>query len=88
MTGEVEQLQQGVLGRIEQQLLAEEVLTGVAREAQLGEGDDLHALPLSLNDERLNLFEVLHAVGHLHGGHGTGHFDESVFHVMGIFLWS
>ena len=86
LAGEVEQHQQALLGLVEQQLLAEQVLTAVARERQLGEDDDLGALALGLCNLTLYLLNVVFHVSHANTWYGSGHFYQSVFHFVTIRL--
>ena len=55
LAGEVEELEDGGLRGLQQQLLPEEVLTGIARHGQLREYDDFYTLSLSLCYEGLHL---------------------------------
>ena len=79
---EVEQGHHAVLGSVEQQLLAKEVLTRIARDAQLWKHDDFHAAPFSLGYDYFHLLCVLNTIGNLHRRHSRGHFDKSVLHII------
>ena len=79
---EVEQLKQRLLGALQQERLAEEVLAGVARDAKLGEHRHLYATPLGHGDNVLYLLQIVLAVGHPHRGHGGCNLNESVLHAV------
>ena len=70
-----------LFGLVEQQLLPEEVLTGVAGQTEFGETDDFHALSVGLHDLFLYFSGVVVDVGYFDGGHSGRHFDESVGHI-------
>ena len=77
---EVEQYYESFLGLVNQQLLLEQVLTGIARQAKLWKNNNLNALPFGLSDEAFHLSYIILDIGHLDGWHSRGHFDKSVFH--------
>ncbi len=80
LVGELKKFHHRHLGSVEQHMLPEEILTGIAGEAQLRKDDDLHALSFGLCDERLYVFDVFVAVGNADKRHSRGHLDISVFH--------
>ena len=80
LAGEVKQYDEPFLGLVNQQLLLEQVLTGIARQAKLRKNNDLNALPFGLSDEALYLSYIILDIGHLDGWYSRGHFDKSVFH--------
>ena len=65
----------------EQGGLEEKVPAGVAGEAQLGEGEDLHPLLGGLPHEGEDLFGVITAVGHPDGRGAGGDFHKTIAHV-------
>ena len=60
----------------------EQVLTRVARDAQLGEAHNLNVLAIGQRDEFLDFLNVVNHVGHLYSRYGSSHLDESVFHIV------
>ncbi len=80
LTGEVEQHEYRLLGLLKECLLTEEVLTGVTRDAQLGEDDYLHAFPLSLGYLCLYLLNVEYCVGDAYRRYCRCYCNKSVFH--------
>ena len=80
LAGEVEQQHHALLGTVDEGLLAEQILTRVARQAQFGQHHDLHAAAFGLGYQALYLLHIILYVGHLHSRHGCGHFYKSVFH--------
>ena len=75
LAGEVEQLNDSLLGLLEQQLLTEQILTSVTRDRQLREHDDLSTFSLSLGNEVLYLLNVIVHIGYAHTWYGSSHFD-------------
>ena len=79
---EFQQLQHGALGFLQQGLLMEEVLTGVARHRELGEDDHLRAFAFGLCGQGFDALNVPQGCRHLHAGHGCGDSDKSVIHIV------
>ena len=75
-------MDEGHLCLADEELLLEEVLTGVGCEREFGQADDFDAFALGLNDERFNLLNVVLAVGHLDQRNGRSDFYKSVIHCI------
>ena len=81
LTSEVQQLEQSILGLVEQQFLLKQVLTCVTRQRQFGEAEQLHALAIGQCDELLDFLYVVLHIGYAYGRYGCSHLDKSVFHI-------
>ena len=86
LAGEVEQQHQPLLRFVEQQLLAEQILTGIACDAQLREHDYLDAFALSLGNETFYLLDIVFHISNFHNRHSGSHLNQSVFHIFYIFI--
>ena len=71
---------EALLGTPEQGVLQKQVAAGVAGEAQLRQGQDLHALLVRLPHEGKDLLRVIAAVRHPDLRGAGGHGDKTVFH--------
>ena len=80
LTCEVEQHHHSVLRIVEQQLLAEQVLTRIARDTELWEDDYLNPLPFSYHNLLFNSFKIKLSVCNPYFRYCRSHFDKSVFH--------
>ena len=78
--GEVKKTHNALLTGVQQHLLAEEVLAGIARHRQFGEHDCLHVLVLCLGNLPFHLLQVERHVSYPHRRNGTRHLHISVSH--------
>ena len=72
---------QAFFGALEQRILQKQVAAGVTGEAQLRQGQDLHALLVRLPHQGENLLRVIAAVRHGDLGSAGGNRDKTVFHL-------
>lgn len=80
LAGKLQQAYQSLLGLVQQQLLLEQVLTGVARQTEFRKTNNLHLLAVSQGDQFLHLLDVVLNVCYFHGGHSSRHFYKTIFH--------
>ena len=80
--GKLQQHEQPFFRFRQQQLLLEQVLTRVTRNAQFRETHNLNMLAVSKRNELFNLLDVVFHVSHANSGNGSSHFDESVLHIF------
>ena len=62
--------------------LAEKILTGVSRDAEFGEDDNLHALVVGIGNHRQYLADVVFSISNLDTWYRGCHSYISVFHVI------
>ena len=81
LTGKLQQAYQPFLGLVQQQLLLEQVLTGVARQTEFRKTDYLHLLAVGQRNQFFHLLNVVLNVSHFHGGHSSRHVYKTIFHI-------
>ena len=87
-TREVQEAHQTLLSLDQQQLFLKQVLTTVARQAQLREAYHLNILTVGKGDELFHLLYVILNVSYFHGRHCCCHLHESVSHIATIYIFT
>ena len=84
--GEVEKLDDTLFCLVQQQLLSEQVLATVTRDAQFRSNEYLHSLTFSLSHEALYLHYIVIYVSHLDCRYSRCDIDKSVLHNLSVFI--
>ena len=82
LVGCAEQGYQRFLSLAQQHVGAEKILTGVSRDAEFGEDDNLHALVVGIGNHRQYLADVVFSISNLDTWYRGCHSYISVFHVI------
>ena len=79
--GEIEQHHHALFRCLQQDLLAEKVLTGISRERKFRESNHLHTLALSQDNLFLYLLSIEDDISHTYCWDCTCHLHKAIFHI-------